>query len=105
MPGRGDSRYRFCLHGAAILSTKPHNGEDVFNTLQEIYDKRSGAAHGSNASADEKIAIDSRRLLAKAIHTIVDLIQDKKLNFSQVNGKIAKAVERYVRFKVTSCSQ
>ena len=100
VPGGGDSRYRFCLHGAAILSTDIPNGEAHYTALDKTYNLRSRAAHhGAGVQDVEKVALESRKKLAQAIRVIVDLILDQKL--SRTEG-IAEAVQNYVRQKATS---
>lgn len=99
VPGGGDSGYRFCLHGAAILSSNIPNGEAQYKALDKIWNLRSRAAHGGRVQDVEKVALESGRKLAQAIRVVVDLILDQKL--SRTEG-IAKAVEGYVRQKAIS---
>ena len=100
VPGPGDSRYRFWLHGSAILSNNnKQNRADLPERLREIYDKRSKAAHGSLASVIERVAFNSRKMLAEAIGVIVALALANKLDLSR---GIATAVEQYVIEKATS---
>jgi hypothetical protein len=99
VPGGGDSRYRFCLHGAAILSTNMFEGETHYQALNQIYELRSRAAHGGRVRDVEKVAPESRKKLAQAIRVIADLILTQKL--SRTEG-IAEAVQHYVRQKATS---
>jgi hypothetical protein len=96
VPGGGDSRYRFCLHGAAILAVHLPNGDAHYKALNEIYDLRSRAAHGGRIRDVESVAPDSRKKLAQVIHIIIALILAQKL--SRTEG-IAEAVQHYVRQK------
>lgn len=97
--GGGNSQYKFCLHGAAVLSNPGNNGVERFRSLKEIYEKRSSAAHGHPTNAVEGIALKSRRLLAEAIVVIADLALSRKLDLT---GGIAKRVEQYVLQKATT---
>ena len=99
VPGPGDSRYRFRLHGAAILSTNHEEGEMYFKMLGEIWDERSQAAHGQRAKEVERLAPISRKILSEAICKIVNLILTQKLD---PGGQLSRAVERYVLEKATS---
>jgi hypothetical protein len=99
VPGGGDSRYRFCLHGAAILSTNTSEGEIHYKALHQIYELRSRAAHGGRVRDVEKVAPESRKKLAQAMRMIADLILNQTL--SRTKG-IAEAVQHYVRQKATA---
>jgi hypothetical protein len=95
----GDSRYRFCLHGSAILASNPSDGDKVFNDLKKIYDNRSKAAHGHKIKEIENLAILARKKLAESILRIINLIHSHKISGTD---EIAKAVQRYILLKVTS---
>jgi len=97
-PG-GDSRYRFSLHGAAVLARDATEGVELFKKLQEIYDKRSGGAHGGAPSEMEQLALRARLLLAKMIDRITILVQRREIDLS--NG-VASGVARWVVERATA---
>lgn len=99
VPGGGDSRYKFCLHGATILSTNTSDGERHYKALNQIYKLRSGAAHGGRVRDVKKVALESCKKLAQAMRMIADLILNQALNRTE---GIAEAVEHYVRQKATA---
>jgi hypothetical protein len=99
VPGPGDSRYRFRLHGAAILSTNREEGGKYFRILGEMWDERSQAAHGQRAKEVERLAPISRKILAEVICKIVNLILKQKLDLPD---RLSRAIERYVLEKATS---
>jgi len=95
----GDSRYRFCLHGAAILSSNPNDGKNLFNDLKKIYDNRSKAAHGHKVRAIDELALSARKKLAQAIFKIVNLLANKMIDACL---EIGKGVQQYILKKATS---
>lgn len=102
--GSGDSRYKFCLHGAAILLYNNDDKQAYFDELKIIYGNRSKAAHGRKASKKidlATIAIMARKRLAEAIGCIINLLACNEI---ENKPEIAKEVEKYVLKKVTSKS-
>jgi len=97
--GGVDSKYKFCLHGTAVLSGQAANGAGLFKTLSEIYSERSQAAHGHHARKAERLASISRKKLAEAIHKIIDLALGKQIDLT---FGVTRAVEKYVLGKATS---
>ncbi len=99
VPGGGDSRYRFCLHGAAILSTvRPNQGRELYEMFKEIYAGRGRAAHGDRPGDVERVALVARKALADTLLAIVTSILDGHL---APNVGIANAVQRYVLERAT----
>lgn len=99
VPGGGEARYKFCLHGAAILSPSMGTYEEVYRQLDEVYTKRSQAAHGRRAKEVESLSIIARTMLANAIHLIARLTLDGELDVAK--DTIASAVQWYVIRKAT----
>ena len=109
--GGGASQYRFCLHGAAILSSvSPVIEEEIdfYKMLKNIYEKRSSAAHGGTNSDVIEIkdqARKSRKLLADIILAIVRLAKDQKIDLNREGNErkwdIPKAIQKLVIQKVT----
>src|SRR5680860_115620 len=93
IPGGGEARYRFGLHGAAILSNTVTSAEDLNKDLKIIYRLRSQAVHGEKVHEVVTFAPKSRKILAKAIGAIVDLTSGG--SFVAQEG-ISRAVEKYV---------
>src|SRR6185312_14951232 len=98
VPGPGESRYRFSLHGATLLRGK-ETGEHLFDTFQSLYTQRSGAAHGSSDADYERVAVDARRYLANAIRAVLALVDMGALSVRKNN--IGKAIEAYVLERAT----
>jgi hypothetical protein len=94
VPGGGEARYRFRLHGAAILSPMLGTPEVMSNELGEIYGERGRAAHGRWSSQASSLALRARKFLAKAIESIINLTLDGSLEPRM--GSVGEAVERYV---------
>ncbi|WP_414567198.1 hypothetical protein [Nostoc sp. CCY 9925] len=104
----GDSRYKFCLHSAALIATVKQAHKKVdYQKLKKIYDQRSCAAHGgkqNNLNQLKILALDARKALALIILAIIDLTSNGIINLkSERNSEntIASAVEKYVISKVT----
>ena len=97
--GSGDSRYRFALHGAVVLSNTDQQGSDLFRNLLDIYGARSGAAHGGRKSL-ATIATRSRRYLAEAIRAIAGLVLARTIQ----RGRVSEAVQQYVIERATKVS-
>lgn len=104
VPGGGDSRYRFALHGAAILSDKGNSDQELsdkgnsnqklFHRLQELYDIRSPLAHGNTPSRKlDRDAEDARKYLAKAIFRVSQLSQQ---GIHSSEKSMAKSIEDLV---------
>lgn len=108
VPGGGDSKYRFCLHGAAILSSVKKDDIDFYGALESIYKSRSSAAHGGTSADEKKIkeqARMSRKLLADIILAIICLAKDQKIDLNREGNEkkwnISKAIQKYVIQSVT----
>ena len=96
---RGDSRYRFCLHGAAVLAANPTEGVELFDTLQRVYDARSAGAHGHTSREGERVALQARTLLGRMIDRIAFLISEGKI---ASGDQIASSVAHWVLNKATA---
>ncbi len=99
VPGGGEARYRFCLHGVAILSPMlgaPELGE-LSKELDKIYSERSRSAHGRRSVQPLPSALRARKFLAKAIESIIRLTLDGSLDPRM--GSVGEAVQRYVLTK------
>jgi hypothetical protein len=96
---RGDSRYRFCLHGAAVLAANPTEGVELFDTLQRVYDARSAGAHGHAAREVERLGRNARTLLSRMIDRIAFLIYEGKI---ASGDQIATSVARWVLNRATA---
>ncbi|MCK4623526.1 MAG: hypothetical protein KAT62_15105 [Desulfuromonadales bacterium] len=92
VPGSGDSRYRFGLHGAALLCTPHDNLEERARDLKKLYDRRSRIAHGSR-DAITSDANRGRRSLADAICAVIALLEAGVLEPSEV---IAEQIESII---------
>lgn len=53
-PGGGESKYKFCMRGASLLSNKFGTVEERKKLMNDLYDKRSAIVHGRR-NAQEKI--------------------------------------------------
>ena len=100
VPDPGESTYKFCLHGLALLSRL--EGDSVADDLGKIYGMRSKVAHGSSKSERElaEMAPRARRLLAQAIQAVAEGINSGTLDVSQTKGDIGKAVKTFVFARV-----
>ena len=96
--GGGDSKYKFCLHGSGII---PHSDieDDVYKLMEEIYKKRSNAAHGKRVKNIDILAKKSRNLLSSAIYAILNLEKDGYINIEDKKS-ISLAVQDYAIIKV-----
>jgi len=96
VPNPGESRYRFCLHGAALLASCPDDAETMAKELRTIYDKRSSAAHGRKEDRLEQ-ASRARQYLRDAISGVIGLINGGIIKPSPRKSKeIPKEIERQV---------
>jgi hypothetical protein len=94
VPGGGEARYRFRLHGATILSPMLGNPENLSRELNEIYTERSHAAHGRQPPRATQLAFRARKFLAKAIESVIRLTLEGDLD--PRGGSVANAIEHYV---------
>jgi hypothetical protein len=99
VPGGGEAKYRFCLHGATLLSNIGLDGEESYQTLKKLYELRSQAAHGRVSSEIEKFAPKSRKILALTLKVIVDFLISELLNPQK---EIPVEVQNYVLRKAVS---
>lgn len=73
VPNPGESRYRFGLHGVALLANPVEKAEATAKELREIYTQRSKAAHANPATRQEGAYI-ARKYLGHAILSVMKLI-------------------------------
>ena len=97
--GGGDSRYRFYLHGATILSKTTGESIKIAESLKDIYEKRGRAAHGKRSTKLDDLARLARKYLAETILSVMELALAGKINIAE---GVAKGVEKYVFEKSTS---
>lgn len=104
VPDPGESTYKFCLHGTALLSAVLT--EDPEKDLKAIYTLRSKAAHGADADARkyDEMATRARFLLCKAILAAVQLTESGQLRPSETGGDLAKAARDMVKRRCTTTS-
>lgn len=102
VPNPGESRYRFTLHGLAIIEGE--SPQTLEADLRAIYDLRSKAAHGGSSDARnfESLAPRARLLLAKAIRGAARLMRTGELDMVNTKGDIAKSVENLVKSRSAS---
>jgi hypothetical protein len=93
VPNSGENRYRFGLHGAAVLSTLGWDGRTTRRDLKRLYDVRSKAVHGTQTALDHDQALLARRMLADCIQATIGLVQESKLKSPR---NVATSVEEYV---------
>lgn len=105
VPGPGEARYRFALHGMALIADEPADAVEA--DLRKIYTMRNAAAHGEwdETSAAAAIVPRSRMLLAKAVRAVVSLINAGHLDVRATKGDIGQAVEKFVRSKVAAATR
>ena len=105
VPNPGESRYRFMLHGLAIVDGEPAN--TLESDLKKIYDLRSKAAHGSSSDTHdfETFAPRAKLLLAKAIDGVLNLMRTGELDVATTGGDIAKSVENLVKSRARSVNR
>jgi hypothetical protein len=96
--GRSTS-YQFRLYGVALMATSSTEAENIASELKDIYERRSSAVHSYQKETD--LASKSRRLLAKAIYSVMELVRDGKLIPAQQNipEEIRSRVLREVPFR------
>lgn len=99
VPGSGESRYRFCLHGAAILAENKDEGEIIYKELDEIFKNRSQAAHGQKVNKNKELALKARKILAKVIFKVINLMMNNKIDRSR---NIGVGVQKFVLEKATT---
>lgn len=92
VPNPGESRYRFGLHGAALLAQTPEECEVIAKELRNLYDNRSTIAHGKRA--ERLSADDAFKYLGQAIQSIINLFDANLLK--PKNPPISKQIERLV---------
>jgi len=92
VPHAGESRYRFGLHGAALLASTRNDTLDTARQLRKIYDRRSSAAHGSVEDPPTE-SVTAHKFLGNAIRVILQLYEHG--DFSP-NSRIAKQLEQRI---------
>ncbi len=97
VPDPGESTYKFCLHGATLLSSRLE--EEVDSDLKRIYELRSRAAHGTAREQQdfERLAPRARSLLAETIMADVELLESGELRPDETKGDLAKAAKALVK--------
>jgi len=100
MHGRS-SGYRLKLSGAALMATTSDEAESIAEQLSKIWDSRGTVAHSSERDVD--LAKEARRLLAKAIFSIMELVRDGELQPSQQN--IPKEIQDRILREVPFCTE
>ena len=68
---RGESRYRFGLHGAALLCGPDSDKHSVAKELKRLYDKRSSAVHGSSQDRIRE-SREAMKYLSSAIFAVIE---------------------------------
>ena len=97
-PGGGDSLYKFCLHGAALLTAIDTSIDiNIFKNLKDIYACRSSAAHGikSTSKGQPSLPEKTRFYLAKMIESVLTLNEQDVLKINK-GSKVADAVQQFV---------
>jgi hypothetical protein len=94
VPHSGDSRYRFKLHGTALLARFCSSVEECSAELNKLYDARSSAAHG-NPGEGVVEAPKARRLLGNAIEALIELGETGVLNLAS-KVKVASQIEKLI---------
>jgi len=92
VPNPGESRYRFGLHGAALLTKRPEESEEMAKTLRSIYSKRSTIVHG-NRTDELHYANKALKLLGNSIESIINLFE---VNILKPENPLAKQIEGLV---------
>ena len=101
VPGGGDSKYKFCLHGKAVLSKSGYPEQADYQTFEKIYNERSNAAHGrlkqikKGKKEINNLDKQARLILANTINGIIKLSKKGHINFSK-RENIALAVQDFV---------
>ncbi len=85
-------RYRFSLHGAALVSKPDDDVQAVFKDLRKIYDLRSSAVHGSTEEKDRE-ARKAIKYLSKALLAVIELCDIK---IFESNRKISDQIEERI---------
>ena len=76
VPDPGESRYRFGLHGAAVLAASYDEAIQIAMELKRLYNKRSKIAHGNR---DQQIhdAGHALRLFSRLMEAIIEFIESR----------------------------
>jgi hypothetical protein len=99
VPNAGESRYRFTLHGLAVIQNEP--ADQLEADLKAICAARSAAAHGGDAGKRfEELAPRARDLLARLIAAVVALQKEGTLQLSLTKGDVAAAVEDLIKRRI-----
>ncbi len=94
VPTAGEIRYRFGLHGAALLASCSDDAETMARELRKIYDKRSSAAHGRKEDRLEE-ASRARHYLGDVISAVITLIKGGMIDpSSRISEQIQTQVLR-----------
>ena len=92
VPHPGELRYRFGLHGAALLAESQERAEEVAKELRNLYDKRSSAAHGKKEEPVRQASI-ALTYLSKAIRAVIELANAGMIDPSK---PVAEQVEKLI---------
>jgi hypothetical protein len=94
VPNPGETRYRFGLNGAALLSSDPDKAEAKARELRKAYDSRSSAAHGRREGRID-YAWAAHKYLGDIIRIIIDLLEEDIFDPSiRISVQIERAVLR-----------
>ena len=91
----GESRYRFGLHGASLLSSSGDNAIDKAKELRKIYAQRSSAAHGSADGSFGEANI-AHKALGELIAVVLHFYETGRIN---TEDRFAKQLETNILTK------
>lgn len=93
----GESRYRFGLHGTALLTKDSDDAKSKAKELRRLYDKRSSAAHGSGGRTDRVKEADlAHKALGDSISSVLELFDRDFLKPEKKEGSLALQIEQWV---------
>jgi hypothetical protein len=78
----GETRYRFGLHGAALLASSSAKAKDKASELRKIYDKRSSAAHGGSEESFNEANV-AHKALGDLIVIVLHLYKTERVNLTE----------------------
>lgn len=93
------SGYQLQLSGTAVMAATGDEAEALAEKLRDIWNSRGKVAHSSERDVD--LAKDARRLLARAVFSVMELIRDGELQPAQKNipEEIQHRILREVPFR------
>lgn len=99
VPSPGESRYRFGLHGSALLSNNPQEAREKAKELRKTYDRRSKVAHGKREDRIQEANM-SRNNLGAAIEKVIECFEVNLLNPKlRVSDQIEEKILKEAYFK------